>query len=670
MATETTKVVLDLDNKEFVSKLQSSIGLLGRLGDGESLSGLVSAFTRIGGVVAIATAAFYALKTAVDLTQEAEHINQINKSFEALAESAGLAADVIKNELVTAADGLADDTDILQSANKAIIAMGENASRIPEVMQIARKATVAFGGELLDNFEKINSALASGNVRMLRQYGIIIDVNKAQKDYAKSLGIGVQYLDEAGKKQAVLNAALSAAQDKFKNVDTSSLKTTENLQRISVSLSQIKETATLAWNALAGPTVSKIVEEFAKGVNHASMKMKEAFGSGTEKAEAHKEIVKENIKKYEELVAFHEKHGIQFFIDRANNLLREQQNELAKIEAQEERALQLEMKKAQAKGENKTVAAAPNGHVDTEKIKADKLKFENDLLQISKDRLDAEENYATDIEQFKFIREQEELRVKEEHELRIQEINKRAKDLGVQDTQEHAYAILEINRHMELEIAQIKMKARDDEIQSLKNLEKQNEGVAAGFTAAWKRNGAEAGASFNNFSQLGDRSFKAVKSSAVNAFQAIGDGSKGAGDAMKGFMFGALGDIATAEGELLLASGMGHTAMGSPGGPVEIAAGGALIALGSALKSMGNSSGSSAPSASGGGGGGGEVGGPGGGSGSSSAPEPQEAQKRTATINIHGNFFETDQTRTRLMEMIRESGDFTDFNLLQIGQPG
>jgi hypothetical protein len=45
-----------------------------------------------------------------------------------------------------------------------------------------------------------------------------------------------------------------------------------------------------------------------------------------------------------------------------------------------------------------------------------------------------------------------------------------------------------------------------------------------------------------------------------------------------------------------------------------------------------------------------------------------EAQKRKAvTIQIQGSYFETEETRTRLVQMVREASDATDFKILSVG---
>lgn len=161
MADDTTKVVLDLDNSEFVSKLQESLGLLGDFGGGDSLSPLMEKLASIGEVTGVLAVGFLAFKTALDLTTEGEKIEQINQSFEKLAESVGLSASTLKNGLLEATKGLVSETDLLQAANQAIVKMGDNAGRIPEIMELARKATTVFGGDLISNFNQLSSALSA-----------------------------------------------------------------------------------------------------------------------------------------------------------------------------------------------------------------------------------------------------------------------------------------------------------------------------------------------------------------------------------------------------------------------------------------------------------------------------------------------------------------------------
>ena len=207
----------------------------------------------------------YALKKVFDLTLVSERNQQIANSFNAIAESAGLAGDKVRAGLAAAAQGLADDDDLMAAANKSIIELGDNAERIPEIMEIARKASALFGGDLIQNFENISQAIASGNVKSLRNLGIIIDTEAAQKKYAESLGISISQLSEVGKRQAIANEALAKAQEKFANVDESSAKATKAFKRMGVAGGELYDS--IADLVSQSSLLSTVFDAVAKGLN-------------------------------------------------------------------------------------------------------------------------------------------------------------------------------------------------------------------------------------------------------------------------------------------------------------------------------------------------------------------------------------------------------------------
>ena len=48
-------------------------------------------------------------------------------------------------------------------------------------------------------------------------------------------------------------------------------------------------------------------------------------------------------------------------------------------------------------------------------------------------------------------------------------------------------------------------------------------------------------------------------------------------------------------------------------------------------------------------------------------PQLDETKKKSVTIQVQGNYFETEQSRMRILEMTREATDATDFKYQQIG---
>ena len=226
--------------------------------------------------------AVVALKKELDFTLEAEKIQQIHNSFEAIAESARLSGSALESGLAKAVDGLADDEAVLQAATRAIVQLGDKASVLPQIMENARKATSLFGGDLVQNFSSMNDAIAAGNVRALRQFGIIIDSDSAIKAYAKSLGVSAAELTEHGKKSAIAAAAIDAMNKKFAGIDESAVKGTNAVTRMKVAIGEL------------GEQVAKTFS-FSKGVEWYSGMLKEdaevwtgllkrMFGTDLEKA--------------------------------------------------------------------------------------------------------------------------------------------------------------------------------------------------------------------------------------------------------------------------------------------------------------------------------------------------------------------------------------------------
>ncbi len=608
-----TTTVLDLDNSDFVNKVRESLGLMEGFGDIEGLLKLTGQLVALGEMFAPIVIAVMAVKAALDLTTEAEHIEQINRSFQMLASSAGLAGDALKEKLVAAAGGLASETEILQAANKEILAMGENASKLPQIMELARKYTAGFGGDLIQNFEQLSTALERGNPKMLQHFGIVVDINKAHEDYARNLGFGAAMLDQTTQKQAVLNAALAQAEEKYKGIDTSQLKATQSQQTLWAATKELFETWAVGLNKVMhlSEAFSHVIGRMTELVNIWTADVKSVFGL---QEDGSKKVVKG---KEDELAA---------------------------------------TKKTDEAEKQQAVSRITN----QDKYKTAVTKFNQEILKIAEQRQKDEEKDDVTLSQFKKLRMEEEQNIIKQASEQETKIRQQAAQLGLSHSQQVADAIKNIEKKKTDDIRQLHIKAQQDEVLALKNLQQQNEYTATGFSAAWRKNSAQAKLDLQNFGKLGDMTFKTVGSRAVDAFKAMGKGSQDAGQAIKGFLFGTIGDVAVAQGTEILLSSIW------PPNPVGLAAGGALIAFGEALSAVGQGSGGT-PSA-GGGGGASAASAPPSAAAQSTAPTPVASQSKTLSIAFHGDFVDTDASRTKFMDMIRQSGDYTDFNLLKVGQ--
>lgn len=188
-----------------------------------------------------ASLAFGAIKSGFDQVLQGEKEFKLEKTFNALSLQAGIAADTIKNDLTQAVDGFVGESELLQIANQAFVTLGNNAKNLPQIIELARKTYAVFGGSIVDNTNAITNAIATGQTRQLKQLGLIVDVNKAYKEYASSIGTAVPLLNEQQRQQAVLNSILAQGAERFKNVKTESGSATDSFIRAKVQIGELAD---------------------------------------------------------------------------------------------------------------------------------------------------------------------------------------------------------------------------------------------------------------------------------------------------------------------------------------------------------------------------------------------------------------------------------------------
>jgi hypothetical protein len=663
MADGKNTWVFDLDTKEALKKIVDFKGEVEGLGDTKAISNLISGLGKVAGAAAILGTAFFALKATVDAIFEAEDIKAINQQFEMLTSNAGLAGNAIKDGLVKAAGGLADDEELLSAANAAIVKMGDNARRLPEIMDLARKSTAVFGGDLMQNFEGLSNAIANGNQRALKQYGILIDTEKAVRNYAVSIGSTVSALSDSGRQQAILNAVIEKGQTAFDGVDVNIKKNQNTFKELVVTIGQIKEVFIVTFEKTVGPmlaTTLGYVKNFANGVKESLENLNSSWGENSTVVETQ---IEEQKKKLSEAMMMLDNAKTQLDLDKDDKRWQKAYNTWqVRVDAIEgelmglvARRKQLKQEAEDAEKEGASPKATPK--IDIEKQRQQQAEFVKSLEQMQQTRLSLEEKNATDIETVNLLHNQRKIEIAEQFATKTQELDTQVAMGKI--TREQADLLLTesaaITQQRLIELDDSLEKKRLD---ALQRFSERNKETAVGFTAAWNVETQKAILLSNNWAARGQFAFQTFNKQAVQAFKSIGDGSKNAGEAMKSFMLGALGEIATSEGEVMLAKGIGLY------DPIQIAQGGTLIALGALISSQ---AGGGAVSGGGGGGAGGGGGFAQPGSMDQTKPEVKEP-KKSVSIQVMGSYFETEQTKTRLMEMIRESSDATDFSFKQVGQ--
>jgi hypothetical protein len=662
----TTVLGIDIDAKKSISELNDLYKKITDLGDAKNLSGLISSIKSVSVVLAGVGAAAWVVHQAFEMVFEAEKIKIIEKQFENLTETFGLAGETIKNGLNKELGEFMHGVEQLEVANKAINRLEGNAQKLPEIAGLVRKMALTSGQDMAEVFDNLTMAISSGNKRMFRRLGLMVDVEGAEKKFAAAAGLSVKELSEFGKQQAILNAALEAGNKRYKDNAEAIAPLTTSWKKFKVGVGELYEVFVLLVDKVLGKQLSAAVSYFADAVKSAHLSLKQMTGTEAQAEEARVEKARMRAKELEEMIQNKEK----FIAEQAqrSSAMGSRGGPMSptaaaqeKIKAAEKEHDELkrmlweydQLTQAQERGEidnsNKTKDAKI---ANAEEVHKFRTQYERDLMALQKEVVETNwQSMATDYE-FEVAYEQKRMLMEDEHNQRLTEMAikyKEHKDMLAQLTEQENIGYKQRELEFEKTVSDEKMRMYENELKAAKT-------TGQGVASAFKQGAAQAQKDMNDFGKRGQRVFGTVKGNAANAFKAMGDGSKNAGEAMRGFMFGSIADIAEAEGQLMLAKGIGSY------DPIAIAEGGILIALSGALRAQADGKSKGIGSAGGGGGGGTSA--------ASSAPESKpemiEQPKKAVTVQIMGHLFETEQTKQRLLEMIREQTDATDFKYQQI----
>jgi hypothetical protein len=332
--------------------------------------------------------------------------------------------------------------------------------------------------------------------------------------------------------------------------------------------------------------------------------------------------------------------------------------------------LNKEMTEVEAKISGLNAASRPKGgrkeSVDNTQRLADEAKYLADRNKLLTDANALEQQTILDQDQSEILRKQQELMLEEQHLQTIAAIS-----------QQYATRKKEMDTLLELENQNFEMRkvalaqVSEDEIQALRlasldNQIKMSDNAFAKIALGAQRASVKSGQEFIKFEKIGGAAVAGLANGFTTAFSHVADGNFDLARDMKKAIIGALADEAQARGALLIASSIW------PPNPLSLAGGLGLVSLSGVLRSLsGSGGGASIPTASASSGGGFPT------SPATFGPvtdnrqilgdEERERERKQVSIVIHGNYFETEQTRQRLVEIIRDSADYSDFKVQSVG---
>ncbi|WP_440952029.1 hypothetical protein [Methanococcoides sp. FTZ1] len=137
----------------------------------------------------------------------------LSRGFTSLVTSQGKDVDTYMKKLKEASHGTVSEAKIMEQANKAML-LGLDIETITQMMEGATVIAQATGQETSYMFESMALGVGRQSRMLLDNLGIIVEVEKAQESYARSIGKTVSQLTEEEKKVAFLNAALDGMNDR------------------------------------------------------------------------------------------------------------------------------------------------------------------------------------------------------------------------------------------------------------------------------------------------------------------------------------------------------------------------------------------------------------------------------------------------------------------------
>lgn len=191
------------------------------------------------------TAAIYTLKKAFDIGADAAklagRLDDLRLAFNNLAKAQNLNADLMLTKMRAASKGLLDDISLLQLANNAmLLGMPVTADEMALLVEAGRRLGKAMGIDAKQGVESLITGIGRQSKLMLDNLGIVVSVEKANADYAASLGKTADQLTEAEQKTAFYNAVMQIVRGNLRNLGPDITTATDSFARFSVSVTNLK----------------------------------------------------------------------------------------------------------------------------------------------------------------------------------------------------------------------------------------------------------------------------------------------------------------------------------------------------------------------------------------------------------------------------------------------
>lgn len=215
----------------------------------QGLGGLVHVYATFAANIYAVTAAFNALSKAQDTA------NMVAAS-QALSSSYGISLMNVSKQLSAITDGAISAKDALSFANLGGAA-GLTSKQMNSLATVAKGASLALGRDLADAMQRIYRGAIKVEPELLDELGIMVKIDQATADYARTLGKSASSLTDYERRQAYVNAVIKEGSDKFGELANS---TTNPYTKLLASTQNVIDSTGQVLNKFIGPLANALAE--------------------------------------------------------------------------------------------------------------------------------------------------------------------------------------------------------------------------------------------------------------------------------------------------------------------------------------------------------------------------------------------------------------------------
>ncbi len=180
-------------------------------------------------------------KFALELGKLGATAQRQGRALEGLAQSAGTSGKAITSAIQEASDFTIDKMTAMQAANRAMLMdVAQSPAEFERLTKVAVSLGRAMGQDAAKSIDDFVTASARQSQMIADNLGLTVTVGKATERYAAQLGITVDELTDAQKKQAFLNMMLEEGEKKMMALGDTTLDAAGKAEQASAAWSDTK----------------------------------------------------------------------------------------------------------------------------------------------------------------------------------------------------------------------------------------------------------------------------------------------------------------------------------------------------------------------------------------------------------------------------------------------